>query len=149
MSKLRQGDILLLQTDDGGNIKIVNGEPEMDGGLESATYMSLFQSDGKAHWMEEYQTEDEKTGSQFYNFIIGNQKTVSNINRAITFIELDLAWMINQGLADEFDFDYEDINVNRSKFSISIKKDGSTISGAEFEINWGFQKENPGSGRIT
>ena len=100
MSKLRQGDVLLFSTGDGGNIEIINGEPTMDGGFESAVYMSLFQSDGKPHWMEEYQEENEKTRSEFHNFIKGNLKTVGNLNRAVVLAEKDLDWFITSGIAD-------------------------------------------------
>jgi phage gp46-like protein len=148
MSKLRQGDILLFQTNDGGEIKSVNGEPEMDGGMESAVYISIFGSDGKAHWMEEYQEENEKTRSEFINFIEGNQKTLANINRAASLLEKDLDWFKSSGIVDIIDISFEDVNVNRSKVIIEMQKNGETVSDTEFEINWIFQKENPGSARI-
>ena len=48
----QQGDVSLRQTDDGGEITVVNGVVEMSGGLETAVYLSLFggneDDDGRA-----------------------------------------------------------------------------------------------------
>jgi len=148
MSKLRQGDILLFNTEDGGEIKVVNGEPVMDGGFESAIYLSLFQGDGKSHWMEEYQNESEKSRSEGINFIEGNNKTISNINRAIILFQKDLQWLIDKEIADIIDIDFDDVSIIRSKFTINILKNGNTVSKIEFQVNWNYQKSDPASGRL-
>jgi phage gp46-like protein len=148
MSKLRQGDILLYNTSDGGEIKNENGEPEMDGGFENAVFLSMFESDGKPHWTDEYKTESAKGKAEFYNFIIGNTKTIGNINHAVLLLEKDLEWIKTDTIADTINIDIEDTDVNRILVSIEILANGETLFENKYEINWGLQKEDPGSGRI-
>jgi len=42
MTTLQQGDVKLFQTDDGGDISVIDGIVEMSGGLETSVYLALF-----------------------------------------------------------------------------------------------------------
>ena len=140
MSKLRQGDILLFSTGDGGDIENINGEPTMDGGFESGAELTINESDGKPHWMDEYKTESEKSDSEFMNFIKGNLKTIKNLNQAVLLAEKDFAWFINDGIADTVNISIDDLSVNRIRLNVEILANGETLSENNFEINWGLQK---------
>lgn len=148
MSQLRQGDLYLFQTLDGGNIEIVNGEPVMDGGFESATYLSLFGADSSTHWMNEYQSESEKMTGQFYNFIKSNPKTVLNINKAQELAKLDLQWFINDGIADTINAEITSSSVNRIELVVEILLNGETISSNEYKINWDYMRNDLASERV-
>ena len=39
---IQQGDVKLIQTNDDGDINIINGVTEMSGGLETTVYLALF-----------------------------------------------------------------------------------------------------------
>ena len=42
MTTVQQGDVLLFQTIDDGNVEVINGIITMSGGLDTAAYLSLF-----------------------------------------------------------------------------------------------------------
>ncbi|MDZ7922709.1 MAG: hypothetical protein U5M23_01330 [Marinagarivorans sp.] len=42
----QQGEVLIFQTPDGGDIEVIDGVVTMTGGLESAVYLSMFGDDG-------------------------------------------------------------------------------------------------------
>ena len=149
MSKLRQGDILIVQTDSGGTIQVLNGEPEMDGGLESAVYLSLFGNDGSDYWANEYFTEDQKLTGLFIGFMLGNPKTISTINQAREFARQDMQWFINSGIADTVDVTITSPSRQRIDLTVELKIDGNTLFQNTFQINWEFQINDPAHERIA
>lgn len=148
MSKLRQGDILLFSTPDGGEIQVINGEPDMDGGFESAVYISIFGGDGESHWIEEYQKENEKFKCEFYNFIKGNIKSINNLNKGIKFLERDLAWIKSDTIADKINISIDDLDTKRIRVNVEILANGKKLFENKYIINWGYQKDFPGNERI-
>ena len=148
MSTLRQGDIAIYQTPDGGDISIINGEPVMDGGFESAAYLSLFGGGESSHWSEEYQGESEKLTSRFYNFIIGNPKSVTNLNKAEELAKQDLNWFLKDGIADTLNLSITSTDKSRIQLSYELLLDGVTLAKNLFNINWGYEESLPAHGRI-
>lgn len=148
MSQLRQGDIALHHTEDDGEITIINGEPVMDGGFETAGYLSIFGSDGNPHWMQEYQTESEKIFSKCYNFIKGNPKTASNINKAEDLAKQDLQWFIKDGIADTINVSITSNSRSDITLEYEILLNGETIDSNKFKINWGYQQDYPAHERV-
>lgn len=148
MSRLRQGDIALSQTEDGGNISVINGEPVMDGGYQTAIEISLEGSDAEPHWSEEYQSESEKTRSEFFNFIKSSPKTSANINLAEEKARNDLQWFISDGIADTIIIDITSIDIVRINVSIEILLNGETLSKNEYKTNWEFEQNDPAGERV-
>jgi len=147
LSKLRQGDISLFQTEDGGNISIVNGEPVMDGGFESSVDLTFFGSDGNPHWMEEYQDESEKMFSKLFNFLKSAPKTVVNINRAEELARDDLQWYITDGIADTINVRITSQSISDIILEYEILLNGETLESNQYKINWNYQKVDPATSR--
>jgi phage gp46-like protein len=148
MSKLREGDVFIFNTNEGGSIQVINGEPEMDGGMESAVYLSLFGNDGSDFWMNEYLTQSEKLTGSFIGFIIANAKTITTLNKAEEFARNDLQWFLSDGIADKINISISSISRNIINLSVEIQADGETVFEKIYQINWGFQLNNPASERI-
>ena len=148
MSQLRQGDLFLFQTNDGGEISVKNGEPVMDGGLQSAMFLSLFGHDDSDLWMNEYLDEIEQLKSEFYPFIKGAPKSVQNILKAEELAKKDLQWFIDTDIADEINVDIQSTDVKKITMNVEILADGEVIAENEFQINWGFEKESPADKRV-
>ena len=160
MSKLRQGDLFLFQTNDGGEISVKNGEPVMDGGLQTAMYLSLFgdfidekiksklEIAKKEWWGNEYLDEVEQLKSEFYSFIKGKPKSVQNILKAEELAKKDLQWFIDTDIADEIVVDITSNDIQKIIMDVKILADGETIEENEFEINWGFEKNDPANARV-
>lgn len=148
MSQLRQGDILLFHTNDGGEMSFINGEPVMDGGFESAAELSINGHDGSPLWMDEYMTDEEKPGRKFISYIFGVPKTLSNMLIAKGLAEQDLSWFKSTGKADEINVDISSLSRNVILLSIQILVNGKTVFENEWQINWSFEKNDPAHKRI-
>ncbi len=149
MSKLREGDIAIFQVDSGGTIQVLNGEPEMDGGLESAVYLSLFGNDSSDYWANEYFTEDQKLTGFFIGFMLANPKTIATLNQAEEFALQDLQWFINSGIADTVDVTITSPSRQRIDLTVELKIDGDTLFQNTFQVNWGFQINDPAHNRAA
>ena len=56
------GDIQIVHTDDGGAITFSSGQPDMEQGLATAVYISLFTEPG--WWGNAVSSPDEQIGSE-------------------------------------------------------------------------------------
>ena len=126
-----------------------NIEPVMDGGFESAAEITLEGGDGTNFWMNEYLTEDEKIKSAFMGFIQGNPLNLLNINRAQELALSDFQWFINVGIADTIDIVVEAVSKNRVDVTVTILANGEELFKNTFQVNWGFQENDPATGRIV
>jgi len=149
MSKPRTGDIYIYNTNSGGTIQVINGEPEMDGGFESAAYLSLFGNNGSDFWGNEYATESQKLKGQFIGFIESAPITLININRAQDLALLDLQWFIDDGIADTIGAEITEDGKNRIELTVDMQLDGNTVFENTYQINWQLQKDDPATGRIV
>lgn len=138
---IREGDLKLYQTVDGGEIVVSFGEPEMEGGLFTSVFISLFESDTTDYWMNGFLEESEKVEGRFYSYIKGQSKTPSTMQRAIELAKLDLDWMIKNKIADEINVDISSIDVKRISLKIEIVKNSFTILESKFDINWSYTAE--------
>ena len=125
-----------------------NIEPVMDGGFESAVYITLFGNNGDNFWMNEYFTEDEKIESAFMGFMEASPITLSNINRAQELALSDLQWFINVGIADTITVVIDAVTKNRVDVTVTILANGEELFKNIYEVNWGFQENDPATGRI-
>jgi phage gp46-like protein len=148
MSILRQGDIYIYLTEDGAEISVINGEPVMDGGFESAVLISLFANENKDHWMNEYMSEDEKMKGNFYSFIKNTAKTLTTMRKAEELAKLDLQWFIDIKAADDIQVTINSESPIRINMEINILADGNTIFNRTYGVNWIYMMTDPASGRI-
>lgn len=138
----QQGDVLLFQTDNDGDISVESGLVAMSGGLETTVYLSLFggneDDDGSAdnpdNWwgnLDETQPEREYH-SETQNLLQAIPATAANLRKIEDAARRDLAWMVSVGAATEIGVAATIPALNRVKLTIDI--DGDTT--LEFVENW-------------
>jgi hypothetical protein len=132
----QQGDVLLFQTKDDGEINITDGLIEMSSGLETAAYLSLFGgnedddgSDENTHnwWGNLSETEPEaQYRSQTQHLLQSLPATTGNLLRIQDAAEKDLAW-----LSSSVSVVVTMPGLNKVKLTIQIDQ-----VQLEFEENW-------------
>lgn len=134
-------DILLFQTEDGGEVEVTNGVLTLTNGLETASYLSMFGGDD---WFANVLQDSESSR------LTGETQTVIDTtppsSAGLLLIEdaavRDHAWMIADGLASkvtatatlsgsvlgiEILVEYDDGETNRLDFSLNwTSKNGGT-----------------------
>lgn len=141
----QQGDVRLFQTDNDGNIIVRDGIVEMDGGLGTAAYLSMFggneDDDGltdnpKTWWgnlgeidpVRQYRSETQ-------NLLRGLPATSGNLRRIEDAASRDLAWFVSERVASSISVSASIPGVNRVKIIVDIEADGIE-SRFEFVENW-------------
>ena len=125
----QQGDVILYQTDDGGDITIENGLVEVSAGLETAAYLSLFGgNESGAEWWGNLTDEqpDYQYRSETGALLRSIPATTGNMRRIEDAVKRDLAWMSNDITAV-----VTMPGMNRIKLTIEI---GADV--VEFSENW-------------
>lgn len=123
---MQEGDVLLFQTLDDGDISITDGIVQMTQGLETAVYLSLF-SPADTYLNEAATTPDEKLSSQTEEVINNKPQTSKNYQLLTQAIDSDLKWLLTNKLANAIDTSVSSGGLNRVMIEISIEQDsGST-----------------------
>lgn len=145
MTTAQQGDVRLYQTDDGGEIAVERGVVEMDGGLETAVYLSLFggneDDDGRPDnpvnwWGNLIEDRPERIyRSETQHLLRALPATSGNLPRIEDAVKRDLAWVVPAGVASEVSASASVIGLNRVKITVSVEAVGSP-SRFEFFANW-------------
>ena len=142
------GDVLLLSSEDGGDLDINDGIITMTGGFETAAFLSLFggnfNDDGttstqnKEWWGNKLDVNNpnRKMTSRTQNILKGYPATPGNLNLVEQAIRLDLNWMIENSIIDELIITLTIPSKNKINIALEGKKDRNTIAGIEFEQNW-------------
>lgn len=138
MANEQQGDVLLQQTPDDGDINVTGGLVEMDGGLRSAAYISLFGGN------EDDSGADRDTHNWWGN--IGQRRQIrsetqhllqtiapssGNLLRVEDAVKRDLAWLKTDGVATSIAASVTIPAYNHVKIAITI--DNQDL---EFVDNW-------------
>jgi phage gp46-like protein len=145
-----QGDLLLQETPDGGEIILENGLFKSDENISNAVYLSLFggnkEDDGKVknnkEWwgnMIEGVEENEKMVSRFQNIIYGLPMTVKNIREAEAAAALDLQWFKNEKIIDELNIYGRATGKNNFVLIIEMLKDGLKVFSNSYAFLWGVK----------
>lgn len=108
---ITQGDVLLFQTNDGGEIVINNGLTTLSNGIETATYLSMFggnedddnSQDNKFSWWGNLSENDpaKQYRSETQNLLQSIPAIPANLRRVEDAIKRDLAWFLTEGVASE------------------------------------------------
>ena len=142
-----EGDVLLVETPDGGDVVVEDGLIKPCKDFSTAVYLSLFggnkADDGKVKnnrtWWGNVLAgvrEDEKIISRFQAVIIGMPFSIKNIRAAENAARLDLNWFIEKKIADEIKTSGRIKERNSFLLSVEIKKEGKTLYGEEFALLW-------------
>jgi phage gp46-like protein len=140
----QQGDVLIFQTDNDGDIEVINGVTTMTPGLENAAYLSLFGgnafdtgSDGNPNeYWGNYMVDEKafKYRSETQNMLSGLPAVTSNLKPIHDAVVRDLSWMIETGAATGIAVNVTMPGVDRVKIVVAIT--GDQASNLVFEENW-------------
>jgi phage gp46-like protein len=142
-----QGDLLLIDTVDGGDVVIENGLFKGDRAFSTAVYLSLFGGSkddtgkiktNKTWWGNtlEGTSEAEKMVSRFQNIISGLPLSVKNVKAAENAAVLDLAWFIDLGIADKVEVEARTGEKSRFFITVKILKDKNTLFENSYSLLW-------------
>ncbi len=130
----QQGDVVLCQTNDDGEISVVGGIVEMSGGLSTAVYLSLF---GGADWWGNIDENiaERKYQSETQALLQGIPASSANLLRIEDAALRDLQWMLDVGAASAVRAVASVPALNQVKIIVDIEAIGDE-SHFEFTENW-------------
>lgn len=137
----QQGDVLLFQGNDNGDIIVEDGLVRMSGGLETAVYLSLFggqeQDDGREsnplNWWGNLGEVPERQYRSETQYLLRSLVAIpANLRRLEDAARRDLAWMLSTGAALEIVIGASMPELNRVRLTININGDITL----EFVENW-------------
>ena len=141
----QQGDVLLKQTNDDGEITVENGIVEMTGGFETAAYLSLFggneDDDGSENnlktWWGNIDEIDPalKYVSETQNLLQALVASSANLIRIEDAVKRDLQWFLDKNIASSVDVEVTIPGINKINIVINITAEGKE-SQFEFTENW-------------
>jgi phage gp46-like protein len=142
-----EGDLLLSETPDGGDVSILEGLFQSDLGFSTAVYLSLFGGNkadsGKVKnkhtwWGNTLRNvnENEKMISRFQALIYGMPMTTKTIQEAEAAAILDLQWLVNEKIADEVSASGKAVSRNRFVLSVKISAGGKDVYSNSFALFW-------------
>lgn len=141
-----EGDVLLFNTADGGEINFVNGQPEMTAGFETAIFLSLFggnfEDDGlagnkKTFWGNLAENNiSRKYISRFQNLMRGIPLTSGNLRRLEQAALADLEWFKTEKMAGEILVTGSVPARNRLKMIIDVNSPQGESAHVEYLLNW-------------
>jgi len=142
-----EGDLLLHDTPDGGDIRIEKGLIVNDQTFGTAVYLSLFggnkDDNGRVEnrrtwWGNTLRgvNENQRLVSRFQAIIFGLPMTTRNILDAEEAARLDLGWIITGKIADEILANGRAVSRNRFSLTIQINASGETIYSNAFAVFW-------------
>lgn len=147
MSEEFEGDVLLTVGDDGLDIDVVDGLVMPCRNFDSAVCLSLFGGNrdddagrAKETWwgnLLDGTAGDEKIISRFNDVIMSLPMTGANIKKAKTAAELDLAWLVDDGYADELEVSVVATGVNDAHIYIQASKQGDNVAKGAYDFRWG------------
>ena len=135
----QQGDVLLQQTNDDGDITVTGGIVEMTGSFETAAYLSLFggnEDDGATWWGNALEVDPAfKYVSKTQTLLQALPAVSANLRRIEDAARIDLQWFLTKGIASSLDVAASIPALNRIQITIDIQADGEESS-FTFTENW-------------
>lgn len=131
----QDGDVLLFQTLNDGDLSITDGIVKMTQGLETAVYLSLF-SPADTFLNEAADTKDEKLSSRTNDFIRNKAQSSKNYQLLVQAIEADLNWLIQNNHARSIDASVSSDGLNRVMISVVIEQDSGSTN-LTIPVEWG------------
>lgn len=145
VSLVSEGDVLLRHTVDDGEIEVRSGVMVMQGGLETAVYLSLFGGNeddpggsDKTHswWGNAGETQSVfHVRSRLQYLLQTLPPTSSNLTRFEDAAKFDLNWMITEGAASAITVFASVVNINAVKIAVQVVAEGQPSEFVYVE-NW-------------
>lgn len=140
-----QGDVLLFQTTDDGEIEVEDGTVTLSGGLETAAYLSLFggneqdsgRPDDPLTWWGNIDEgrQERRYRSETQHLLRAIPAIPANLRRIEQAAERDLAWMVSVNAATAVSATASMPGRNRVRLVVRIEADGAP-SIIEYFENW-------------
>lgn len=144
----QQGDVRLFHTIDGGDISVAGGLIAMDGGLETAVYLSLFGGnhddpggdDARRSWWGNLgePVAARRARGEIQGLLQHLPVTAGNLVRLKAAAVRDLAWLTREKVASAVDVSVRSEGLNRVNFQVTISAEGREAD-FTFSANWGAQ----------
>jgi len=142
-----EGDLLLDLTNDGAEICVKDNLFVCDREFNNAILLSLFggnsEDDGTVDnnkgWWGNYTKEnvfERKMTSRFQYASYGRALTSGSAKDAVQAAKLDLAWLIDNGIADNIELAGSIENNKTFSLSITIQKNSNDIYKNTYAFNW-------------
>lgn len=135
----QQGDVRLVQTNDDGDIDVVNGIVAMDGGLETSVYLAMFggnEDDSTSSWWgNSGELEVNKYHSVTQELLQSLPATSCNLLRIEDAVNTDLAYLTSEKIASLVEVTITIPELNRINIKVVINADGIE-SEFNFTENW-------------
>lgn len=141
----QQGDVRLYQILDDGDIVIENGIAEMNGGLGTAVYLSLFggneddngRPDNALQWWGNFIEINPRRRytSELQNLMQSLPLITGNLQRIEDAATRDLKWFLTEKIASNVEVEASIPGVNRVDITVRIEADGRESS-FQFTENW-------------
>lgn len=141
----QQGDVLLQQTNDDGEITVVNGVTEMTGSFETAAYLSLFggneDDDGregnpKTWWGNRGETDPARRMVSETQYLTKSiPATSANLRKIEDAAKRDLAWFVDTGIANTLEVVASIPALNWASIVVTIEALGEETE-FTFTENW-------------
>jgi len=153
MKNIFEGDLLLEETTDGGDIVLEDGLFLSDEQFSTSVYLSIYggnkddngKTENKNEWWGNKLTdikENEKMRSRFQNVIHGLPMTVKNIREAELAAKMDLKWFIDEKIADNINIYGQATGKNRFRLAVEMLKDKKQIFNDSYFLLWGADYGN-------
>lgn len=131
----QDGDVLLFQTLNDGDMSITDGIVRMTQGLETAVYLSLF-SPVDTYLNEAAETKDEKLSSKTDEVIQNKPQSSKNYQLLVQAVEADLNWLTQNNHARSVSASVSSDGLNRVIISIVIEQDSGSTN-ITVPVEWG------------
>ena len=137
------GDVRVTNSEDGGEIIFERGQPEMDEGLETAVYLSMFSSPG--WWGNAISEKAAQLGSDLESI---QSRTLSNQTRldAEEYARQALAWMVSEGVAKSVTVAGSIPRADILGLVVTIEQPNGTVVTLRYQVNWSAQSVRAGVG---
>lgn len=139
------GDVLMKQENDGGEIEFINGQPVMTGGFENATYLSFFggneDDDGSkdnplTYWGNFLEDDPSKKYISETQYLLrGLPATSANLIKIEEAMKRDLQWFLDTKTANKIEVLAIIPALNKINLSGSIFAQGKEFN-FNFTENW-------------
>lgn len=141
----QQGDVLLFQTTDDGEINVDGGLVEMTGGLDTSVYLSMFggnqddstgQDSTKQWWGNIDETEQSRVYRSETQYLLPVLLPIpSNLNRIQDAALRDLNWFLEEKIANTVEVEATIPELYKVMLTVIIEADG-VEKRFEFTENW-------------
>jgi phage gp46-like protein len=129
------GDLMLYGTPDGGEINVQDGQPDMDAGLATAVYLSLYSGDW---WGNALAAKAERTVAS----IEDKQGLLTNAARldVEAAARVALQWLVDEGIASAVDVAATLPAVGWLQLAVTVTEPNADPTVLRYKINWAAQR---------